>query len=1063
MRLPAKPRVRLYGEGAQSLIGVATNLLLRVHQIADAAGVPVYALWARLDDGSAVRAAKIGGINVIDCYATDKEGKPTYQREQLERRRVLLSRLLWVPQGIVCTPRSRTEAPDGWGIPDATPGGALPQVLINKYPHNNYPDVIFRLLNAVNDDDAMSGVKTVMEWITAPGLYMDYESDLRVKELGEDSPNWLPVTGGEQPIGIHDSRITPATMSDGTWPEEWEVFTDPLLPIEVAGRARLGLYRTMPLITEPESDEWHVHRAQPVELMRLSDLDGMEPEEIEAMMADLGRCVVVNDVIADIMDGVNSIREGAGKARIPDMPLRGSYSVLADCIITEATGIGVSPALHESDQYRDGYRGFPERVRRALKDRAAENIAMVQAGSVPEGMSIGSVAVEAWSQSPVHLDNILYAWPTDDDPNQSYASAPVAFGAGPADIGGESVGFTYIAQLFDRTDAWLWPKVAHHAGDFGVVGWSSENTTNRYHCSTIPNSGAPHGVYAGPQLLIMAGRVQIPRYRERDAIILGAALCGMVDHNGQSVEAVRVAVLSADAFDGNHDLTLSIETWALQDLPRDEAEPIAEGAMTLPARTRVSRFNFSPDGSKGAASVYAQTAPYSGRTFSVYRTIFADQSADDGVAVNPGTSVQIIRYTNGSIEISQPQVVEVTPTIEGHDRARTEADQGKFPAGSTIRFNRYKAECEAEYTAFIDYDSDGNEVEGRIYVKVVTDLAGSFAVDSNTDHLPLVSVLGTGRNPVDGEYRYNFITTNPYREIKIPDSRNYPPPSDAVYVHTERMELRVNGSTVILTDYTNTDHWGAGSGVTRLVSHLDIRDLSQSLLYKSEFSNGQCREVWEFGGVEIGEAVENSYQHPDNFLGVPRFIPPVVAGGVIRQGVGRVFVIPGEDHFRYQPGYPDDLINEKYLSDFRVAVNFTPIDGNGVEMGIPVEPFYAVLSPDLNEGAAYRTIAGIGATDNHYESSWRLGPRCIVARSIPYPEYPIIEPVEITRIDKMKEVYGQVVNYNEQYMVALNAPVITGCPLVQRVNESYWESSINGLADAMGVDQFDNIGSIGLA
>jgi len=1047
MRLPVKPRVRLYGEGAQSLIGVATNLLMRVHQVADAAGVPVYALWAQLDDGSVVRAAKIGAINVIDCYTSDSEENPLKKDNPTERVVAFLSRLLWVPQGITCTPRSRTIAPKGWGIPDGEPGGALPQVLINQYPHNNYPDVVFRLLNAhelfIRRTDNET-VKAAMEWITAPGLYMDYEAGLA--EFTD-----------EQPIGISDPRIDPEMEA---WPEEWAVYVDPLLPLEVAMRARLSQYRTLPLLTEPESSSWFVHKAQPVELMRTQDVAGMDQEEAAAMMADLSRCIVVNDVIADIMDGVNSLREGVGKQPIPNMPLRGSYSALADQIITEATRLGAVPPLHESGGYRDGYQGYAERVRRTLKDRANENIVMMSPGSVPDGMTMGEAMVEAWANSPAHYDNIINSWPTEDDPEQSYAAAPIAFGSGAAELAGESVGFTYAAQLFDRTDAWLWPKVAHHSGDYGVVGWSSENTTNRYHCSTIPTTSAVPGTYKGPQLLLMAGRVQIPRYRDRDAIILGAALCGRVEHDGNQLEAVRVAVLTADAFGGNYDLTLSVETWALQDLPRDEAQPISETAITLPAKTRVSRFNFAPDGSKGAATVYSQTEPYTGRTLSVYRTILA-ADADDGVAVNPGTSVQIMRYENEALSLSSPQTITVTPTIESVDRDRTAADQGKFPGGSTIRFNRYAAACEGEYLAYVDYDANGSEIEGRIYVKVETDLAGSFSVDSYTDDRQLVSGLGTGRRPEDGEYNYNFVTR--YKEIKIPDSRSYPPPDDAVYLHTERMELRVGSDVVVLTDYENTEHWGVGAGFTRLVSHLDIRNLSQSLLYKSEFANGQCREVWEYGGQEVGEAVENSYIHPGNFLGVPRFIPPVVAGGVIRQGVGRVFVIPGEDHFRYHPGYPDDLINEKYLSDFRVAIVFTPKDSNNVEMGIPAEPFMAVLSPDVNEGASYQTIAGQGPSGNPYEGSWRLAPRCIVAREVAPPYYPILEPVELTRIEKMREVYGQVVSYKDEYLMALKASVITGCPLVERTNEAFWQSSIDGLADAMGVDQFDDIGNIGIA
>jgi len=71
--------------------------------------------------------------------------------------------------------------------------------------------------------------------------------------------------------------------------------------------------------------------------------------------------------------------------------------------------------------------------------------------------------------------------------------------------------------------------------------------------------------------------------------------------------------------------------------------------------------------------------------------------------------------------------------------------------------------------------------------------------------------------------------------------------------------------------------------------------------------------------------------------------------------------------------------------------------------------------------------------------------------------------VELIRIEKMKEVYGQVVSYKDEYLMALKASVITGCPLVERTNEAFWQSSIDGLDEAMGVDQFDDIGNIGIA
>lgn len=54
-----------------------------------------------------------------------------------------LSRLCWLPEGIVLTPRTAANQ-KGWGLPPTpdgkgTPGGDFPYVLLNQYEHNNTP------------------------------------------------------------------------------------------------------------------------------------------------------------------------------------------------------------------------------------------------------------------------------------------------------------------------------------------------------------------------------------------------------------------------------------------------------------------------------------------------------------------------------------------------------------------------------------------------------------------------------------------------------------------------------------------------------------------------------------------------------------------------------------------------------------------------------------------------------------------------------------------------------------------------------------------------------------
>jgi len=1057
-------QVRIRGDSdlAQAYLGYGRSLLARVKQLAKQEGVPVRVLHGTLHGGVILRAGVMHGVEYIDIDVRPLQVEGEGQERREFRTLPLVSRLYWVPEGFVCTPRNRDTAPDGWGIPDDTPGGKLPGVLINHYPHNNYPDVIFRMLypprgfkRTVGDVEETAR----MQWKAAPGLFMEYEKDLMVMDdpLPDGNPNWLPLTGGEQPVGIYDPRINlPGVGEVLEWPEPWAVWTAPGWLPAVEDRAGLADVRTLPQISEPrDPEQWFVHRAQPAELMRFEEYDQLKPGERLALMNDLSRYVVVDSMTDDVMEGVNQLRAAAGAAPVGKMPLRGDDGLLTACIIDEIRGIGSIP--HESEEFREGYQLLRQRVRRSLKGMGAENLAFAPGLEEPY-QSLGEQFVALWRDSPIHYENIITAWPNEDDPEQSYAQGPVGFASGQYLQGSDpAMGGLFAAQTFDRVDGWPWPKTAHHVGDFGTVGWTSEPITSRCHVSTGPTSRQRK--FYSPQVLLLSGFVTIPRYNGETALVLGAALCGRLPLRDGSPECVRIAVLSGP-FGTDQPLTLRVETWALEDLPTDEAEPLEEAEVELPPCARVQRFNFSKDGAKGGAVVYGQLDPYIGLRFHFRR---ADFRGSDGGGVNPGTFAQPVRYSAGQLSLGQRQTLKVQVETSTVDRDRTSADDGILPDGDIVRTNQYRAVCQGEYVAYLDYADDGTELQGVVSVDIETELKGPHVLESPSEEEAWVSWWG--RNKTDGEMNYGYTVRFPgdvVRDFPVPDSRGFPKPEGAVYIHRERITLTAPGFELVLTDYENLDHWGAGAGVLRLPSHIDLRNPQDTLVYKAEFAGGGCREAWELGGEEVGDVLDNSYRGVRNFVGNPRYIPAIVAGLAIRQGVGRMVTYFGEDYF--QPPYPTDLTNEKYASDFWVGGFMIPEDSNGrTETAVPAEDFYAVLTPDVNEGWKYNGLVGNGVSNSLFECSWRVGPRCVVPAVTTVPDESLLDTVQLYRDELVVQYRGQLVKHGGERLWHTHCAALVGNPLATRDRPNTWGSSISDLADMLGIDEHDDIGDIGVA
>jgi len=107
-----------------------------------------------------------------------------------------VSKLAWVPEGIVFTPRT-AAAPNGWGLPPTpdglgTVGGDFPYVILNKYKHNNTPEY----LHKVYSDSPVLGVETLRMSLNWPALYIDDEDTVAWqsnRKLQQFMCRWLPI------------------------------------------------------------------------------------------------------------------------------------------------------------------------------------------------------------------------------------------------------------------------------------------------------------------------------------------------------------------------------------------------------------------------------------------------------------------------------------------------------------------------------------------------------------------------------------------------------------------------------------------------------------------------------------------------------------------------------------------------------------------------------------------------------------------------------------------------------------------------------------------------------
>ena len=169
---------RLTGDGdPQRGVGEAARLLYFANLIAQTAGVPVYRLSRQTPYGQ-VTASVHGPLafKTVHSVAEPEEPAPEEEAEAEAEEVTGITRLVWLPEGFVITPRT-AGAPDGFGMPPTpdgkgTPGGPLKQVIINRFKDNQYPDAVYA--SVMRDNKQEPDEKITM--IAAGLFYMDWEA-----------------------------------------------------------------------------------------------------------------------------------------------------------------------------------------------------------------------------------------------------------------------------------------------------------------------------------------------------------------------------------------------------------------------------------------------------------------------------------------------------------------------------------------------------------------------------------------------------------------------------------------------------------------------------------------------------------------------------------------------------------------------------------------------------------------------------------------------------------------------------------------------------------------------
>jgi len=677
----SKPKVRLYGEpgDAQQYLGAAYNLLFKVRQFCEASGAPVFAMQRTLENGAVVQAAVFGQEESVAAYPPGFT--PTVVVDDSKKVlpvQVYHSRLVWKPEGFVITPRSEA-APDGWGLPETedglgTPKGPIRQVIINRFKHNKYPDVLFNSMPP----------KKGMRFFIAPFFYVG-EDAFPPDEDGNKAPFEV--------IGFRDPRITSKTKLKDMPFEEWEEVTYD----EVEEVIRKGFVAQMEpkwreRIMEEELEDWFCHRPQATRYLR-------EDEDV-----DPERCDFHSDLLNDIFTDTNAYRVSQGRHELSP-PLRGYYNGLARSVISEMSRSGVM--AHNSEEFREGYQRFFERVYRFAQplDQSGENLIIYPEGNVKSGETLGEAMVKGWISSPGHRANILFNWSGQGLENEAELAGFIELSVGsgtitkaqpppytqPATELSQASSGAMASQVFMRADRWVTESVLLWEGDEGSIGIEELiGGTFRYATLNLPVFRHAATISGGVAVRMNGRYINLNEPSERH-VLMGAAL-------SRGDEKLYLNAAYYYFPDTQSDpVEFRLLRWDIDKLPTDKdgddfPEPEEIFDYALPPETyAISRVLFSQNGRKCTFTYHEREAWPN----NYLRTDTSDFRSRGTLPITLyGTSLTHVEFNDPYFVTGTKQEVLV------------DASAGRFAPATSTSNNYYTASCAGSYVIWRDYDEN---------------------------------------------------------------------------------------------------------------------------------------------------------------------------------------------------------------------------------------------------------------------------------------------------------------------------------------------------------------------
>ena len=374
-------------------VAEAGRLLYTTNLMASAAGIPVY--WmSRQIPGGRVTATVHGPI--VHKH-THLYPQPKSEDEDGA------ARLAWIPEGFVITPKS-AAAPDGYGMPPTedklgTPGGPLREVIINRYKHNQYPDMLVDAAaeappvppeGPVTPEGSISSSVAGPRPYAANLFYMDWELALSVPR-----PTGAPAVATDPTVAEPASSFSIGTGTQELWVAQFRKKNDAL---GTFGSRKVSRFDTV--FREPQDTKWYCHRPE----------YGFESSEQRDMRE------TVNELRAKVM------ADPPLKPLSP--PLRGTEGILATTPVYLARMSGVLG--HGSPDFREGHKTFEARMsfRDGLPVYGGENLLAATTLADP-ALTRAAKAVKLLSESPGHYTNMVHDWHLD---SQAYAAMQSAIG-----------------------------------------------------------------------------------------------------------------------------------------------------------------------------------------------------------------------------------------------------------------------------------------------------------------------------------------------------------------------------------------------------------------------------------------------------------------------------------------------------------------------------------------------------------------------------------------------------------------------------------------------------------